>query len=172
MARKRNKLTPSTRMKIEQIVRMSAIDKAPKEIASLMGMAEATVVDLMGTEEYRVLAKEYTGHIYANYDQMVEKRNAGFLMEEAAPDAAEALLALLHDVDPVQRRLSATAVLDRSGHGPVQRRAVRVRHDLDPVSAALLADAMRGANIVDVEAIEAEIVSDKDVKERERQDTA
>lgn len=157
MARTRKALTPSTRMKIEAIVRMSAIDKAPKEIATLMGMAEATVVDLMGSAEYRALAKEYVGHVYANYDKMVEKRNAGFLMEEAAPDAAEALLALLHDDDPVQRRLSATAVLDRSGHGPVQRRAVRVRHDLDPVSAALLADAMKGSNIVDVEAIEAEI---------------
>ena len=157
MARKRHKLTPTTRMKVEQIVRLSAIDKAPKEIASLMGMAEATIVDLQSTEEYRALAKEYVTHVYANYDQMVEKRNAGFLLEEAAPDAAEALLALLYNADPVQRRLSATAVLDRSGHGPVQRRAVRVRHDLDPVSAALLANAMKGANIVDVEAIEAEI---------------
>lgn len=169
MARKRKVLTPTTRMKIEAIVRMSAVDKAPKEIASLMGMAEATVVDLMGTDEYRVLAKDYMGHIYANYDQMVEKRNAGFLMEEAAPDAAEALLALLHDQDPVQRRLSATAVLDRAGHGPVQRRAVRVRHELDPVSAALLADAMKGSNTVNVAAIEAEIIDAKDVTALEQQ---
>lgn len=161
MARKRKELTSATRGKIEQIVRLQAVNKTPKDIGSLLGMAEATVTDLMSTSEYRTLQKEYLGHVYANFDRMVEKRNAGFLLEEAAPDAAEALLALLHDQDPVQRRLASTAVLDRSGHGPVQRRAVRVRHDLDPVSAALLADAMKGSNIVDVEAIEAEISSEQ-----------
>ena len=157
MARKRGKLQAGTKLKLEQIVRLQAIDKAPAEIASLMGMDVATVQDLMSTPEYSVLSKEYIGIVYANFDKMVEKRNAGFLMDHASPDAAEALLALIHNDDPVQRRLAAIAILDRSGHGPVQRRAVRVRHELDPATAALLGGALREANTIDVEAIEDDI---------------
>lgn len=160
MARKRNKLQAGTRLKLEQIVRLSAVNKAPQEIAALMGMGVATLNDLMSTKDYAALAKEYTRVVYKNFDKLVEQRNAGFLLEHAAPDAAEALLALLHDEDPVQRRLSSTAILDRSGHGPVQRRAVRHRHEMDPATASLLADAMRGSNTIDVDAIEDAIEAD------------
>jgi len=175
MARKRNKLQAATRLKLEQIVRLQALNQAPQEIASLMNMDVATVTDLMGTDDFKTLQKEYTAVIYKNFDKMVEKRNAGFLMEHASPDAAEALVSLLHNEDVVQKRLAAVAILDRSGHGPVQRRAVRHRHELDPASAALLGGALRESNVIDVEAIEDEI--DEDVKaldeerEREPQDT-
>lgn len=167
MARKRLKLQAATKLKLEQIVRLQAINRAPQEMASLMGMDVATINDLMATDDFRVLQKEYTSVIYANFDKMVENRNAGFLMEHAAPDAAEALLALLSDDDSVTRRLSAVAILDRSGHGPIQRRAVRHRHELDPVSAALLGKAMQESNAIDVEAIEAEIVKRESVVSNE-----
>lgn len=161
MARKRGKLQTATKLKLEQIVRFQAIDKAPAEIASLMGMDVSTIQDLMSTEDYHALVKEYTGIVYANFDKMVEKRNAGFLMDHASPDAAEALLALIHNDDPVQRRLAAIAILDRSGHGPVQRRAVRVRHEIDPATAKLLRGALHDVNTIDIEAIEDDIAETK-----------
>lgn len=162
MARNRGKLHAATRQKLQQIVRLQAVDKAPSEIASLMGMSVATVQDLMSTDDYRQLHERYLGEIYQNFDKMVEKRNAGFLMEQASPDAAEALIALIHSDDEVQKRLAAIAVLDRAGHGPVQRRAVKHRHELDPATVALLGGAMKESKTIDIDAIEAEIVGDGD----------
>ena len=93
MARVRNRLTAATRRKLEQIVRLSAVDKAPQEVAALLGMASETVHDLMATKAYKDLEREYSAKVYENFDKMVEQRNAGFLLEEAAPDAAEVLIA-------------------------------------------------------------------------------
>jgi len=150
MARHRKKLRPATRLKLQQIVRLAALDRPPEQIAALLGMTVGNVTDLMNHPEYRSLEREYTKDLYAPIDAVVEKRAAQRIMEDAAPDAAEALAALLYDMDPSERRRAATAILDRSGHGPIQRKAVLKRIELDPVSASLIKDAMTESVVEEV----------------------
>ena len=137
---------------------MSAgFDKSPEEIAMLLGGTVGEITDLMNHEDYRALESEYVKEMYGPVDALVQQHNAGRLIEEAAPDAAEALIALLYDMDPSERRRAATAVLDRAGHGPIQKKAIAKRITLDPVLAKLMSEAMRESS---VEALEAEIVDD------------
>jgi hypothetical protein len=157
MARKRNKLRAATRLKLQQIVRLYHAGKGVEEIAMLLGETIGNVTDLTNHQEYRKLEAEYADKLYKPVDSMLQQRNAQRIMEDVSPDAAEALAALLFDEDPTERRRAATAILDRSGHGPIQRRAILKRLELDPVSAKLLSEAMKDAV---VEEIEAEVVND------------
>jgi len=158
LPRARKKLRVGTRLKIKQVVRMSAgFHKTPEEIAMLLGGTVGEITDLMNHPDYRVLEDEYTKEMYGPVDAMVQQQNAGRMLEDASPDAAEALIALLYDMDPSERRRAATAVLDRSGHGPIQRKVVANRIQLDPVLAKMMSEAMRESA---VEEIEAEVVTD------------
>jgi hypothetical protein len=136
-------------MKMEQIVRIETLGKGPEEIAAIMGMGIHNLRELLRHPEYADVQRAYANHVYAPVDAIVLRRTATQLLEEAAPDAAQALVDLLRaDDDPIQKRLSAEAILDRSGHGPVQRRAVRTRVELDPATAALFQSALRESKVM------------------------
>ena len=157
MPRKRKKLRPSTRLKLQQIIRLAALGRETDQIAVLLGMTDGNVTDLMNHPEYRKLERSYVEKMYGPIDGVIQKQSAQHIIEDAAPDAAEALAALLYDEDPSERRRAAIAVLDRSGHGPIQRKATLKRIELDPVSASLLRDAMQESV---VEELEAEVVNE------------
>ena len=157
MPRKRNDLRSATKIKMEQIVRLQVLDKTNDEIGAVMGMTAGSVAELINHREYASLRDRYIERMYGPVDAMIEQRKASVIMEDAAPDAAEVLGELIYSPDEVTQRLAATAILDRSGHGPIARKAVKVRHELDPVSAALLREAMQEADaikVVDVEVVE------------------
>ena len=156
MPRRRNKLNNTTKFKLQQVVRLMAMERPPEQIAMLLGMSLGNLTELMNHKEYKQIEATYLEKLYGPLDQAIQVRGAQHLLEEAAPDAAEALMALIYDDDPSERRRASIAVLDRSGHGPIQRRAVLKRIELDPVSAKLLQQAMKDS-VVD---IESEVLSD------------
>lgn len=130
---------------------MILLDRSVEQIALTLGCTAGEVTDLMKHAYYRQLESEYMKELYGPIDGVIKERSAQRILEDASPDAAEALVNLLYDVDPAERRRAAAAVLDRSGHGPIQRRAVKHRHELDPVTAGLLGQAFREARLEEVE---------------------
>ncbi len=156
MARPRYNLRSSTKLKLQRIVRLELLGQTPKEIAPQLDLKPDSVRELMRHPEYQQLRNTALERAFAPVDAEIQRR-AGEVLEHAAPDAAEALVELLNEGDCVTRRLSATAILDRSGHGPIQRRAVRHRHELDPDVVRRLTEAMRVCDAIDIDVIEAEI---------------
>lgn len=154
MARERKQLTPHTRMKLEQIVRLQLADKPTEEIATLLNMRPTSVAELMRHPEYETVRNRVVDKVYEPMDKMLATRKANVLLEEAAPDAAEALIALLHSADEMVVERSSKAILDRAGYGPVQRKAMKVRHEIDPATAKLIRDAMNESTVVEVEVLD------------------
>lgn len=158
MPRKRGKLTSASKLKMEHILRLEMLGKSVAEIALEVGLAPNTVHELTGHEDYDRLRASYVGEVYAPADRIIQERKVGTILEEAAPEAADALAELLQvEDDNVTKRLAATAILDRAGFGPIQRKAVKHQHGLDPVTISLLKEAMAESDtseIIDVEPTE------------------
>jgi len=154
MARRRNALRSVTRLKMEQVIRLQMLDKSNEEIAAVMGMTAGSVAELISHKDYEELRDKYVAKTYGPVDKLIETRKASTILDEAAPDAAEALAGLLDSEDEVTVRIASTAILDRTGHGPIQRKAVKHRHEIDPVTAKLLTEAMREADVIDVEPVD------------------
>lgn len=147
MARPRKKLQSRTKLKLERIVRMELLGWSTRQIAAELRMQPASVRELIRHPEYARAREKGIERAYAGVDAEI-KRRAGEVLEAAAPDAAAELAALLVSEDEVQRRQAATAILDRSGHGPIRRKAVRQRAELDPNAIRLLQEAMQESNLV------------------------
>lgn len=173
MGRKRTTTRSATELKMEEIARWQMLNKPVPEIAQLMGMTEGGVTEIIRHPRYREIRQPLVDKTFEPVDEMIKQRKADVMMEAAAPDAAEALIALLdrkeqivgpdgrvHEVEPsmTDKRLAATAILDRAGYGPIQRKAVRQRIELDPMLAKMFAAAMSEST---VRTIEAEVVEDE-----------
>lgn len=173
MGRPKRELTAATELKIEQIVRLQLMDRSTEEIAQELGLAPYTVSDLLRTRKYREMRDRIVGQIYGPIDTRIQEKKASAILEGAAPEAAGALVELLNarkgkkdakgeweqlPLDPVDVRLVASAVLDRAGYGPVQRRAIKQRIEMDPITARLfahaIAEADQGKSVVEAEIIE------------------
>lgn len=150
--------TAQTEMKIEQLVRYQLLDKTVTEICDLMGLGEQRINELCRHPYYREVRDRLVGQVYKPLDEAITYRKASQILEDASSDAAEALVQLLKmrdgetgedgtwhrpPLDPVDVRLTATAVLDRAGCGPIQRRAIRQRIEMDPATVALFAASIR-----------------------------
>lgn len=133
---------------MQQLLRLNAMGKGPKECAEMLGMTQAGVSELLNHVEFARLQQEYLPQLYGPLDEQIRERTATNILGDAAPDAADALVQLLDSDDEVNVRLASTAILDRTGHGPIQRRAVRQKIELDPVSAQLIGAALKEANSV------------------------
>lgn len=162
MARPRKELRSATKLKLEQIIRYQMLDHTVEQIAEALGMTAGNVTDLIRHKDYETIRTQYVEKCFGPVDGVIQARKANVILEDTAGDAADALAEILRDTDDeVSKRLTATAILDRSGFGPIQRKAVKARLELDPVSAKLLSDAMVDADkakqaIIDVEAEEVE----------------
>lgn len=174
MARQRAEVTAATELKIEQIVRHQLLDLTNEQIGERMGMKPDTVGELIRHRKYREIRDRVVGEVYKPIDQVIQTRKANQVLEDLAPEASQALAELLArrkggvdaetgevmaPLDPVDIRLTATAVLDRAGYGPVQRKAIRQRIELDPVMADLFARALRESDrgrTIDVTPIDVE----------------
>lgn len=122
-------------------------------------MSESTLSELIKHPEYGAVRDKYMEKLYGPIDGVIKEKKASVILDEAAPDAAEVLAGLIYSEDEVTQRLSATAVLDRTGHGPIQRKASRVRHELDPVMAQMLVTALKESDVTAVKVID--ITSDE-----------
>jgi hypothetical protein len=126
-------------------VRLEVLGQEPDEIAAALGMTKGSVTELTKHPEYEKVRDEYLTKMYQRTDEMIAERKAGPILDEAAPDAAERLADLVFSQDEVTARIAATAVLDRTGHGPIQRKATKVRHELDPIAVELLRKGLEAA---------------------------
>ena len=142
---------------MEQVIRLQMLDKTNEEIAAVMCMTAGSIAELIKHPQYDELRDRYVTKTYGALDKVIETRKAQTILDDTAEDAADVLADLLMSDDEVTQRISATAILDRTGHGPIQRKAVKHRHELDPVTAKLLGDAMREADSI---VVEVEVVDD------------
>jgi DNA-binding MarR family transcriptional regulator len=162
MARPRTELRSATKLKLEQIIRYQMLDLTVDQIADALGMTPGNITDMMKHKDYAEVRTKYVEKCFGPVDAVIQQRKANVVLEDTSADAADALAEILRDTDDeVNKRLTATAILDRSGFGPIQRKAVRARLELDPVAANLLSKAMGLADqaeqeIIDLEAEEVE----------------
>jgi hypothetical protein len=101
-------------------------------------MTPETVSRLVGHRSYRDVQAKVSGRLYESVDRQTADRKANTMLEAAAPQAAEALIALLGEGFAADKRQTATAILDRAGFGPIQKRAIRQRIEFDPMTMGLL----------------------------------
>ncbi len=125
---------------------MEILGQTPREIAVEIGLQPDTIRELIRLPQYSTVRERALDRVYAPVDAEIRRR-VGETLERLAPDAAQVLADLIHSPDEVTARIAATAVLDRVGHGPIRRRAVRQRHELDAVTVALLTEALRESNM-------------------------
>lgn len=180
MARPRSEITVATELKLEQIVRMQLLGHTTESIASAMNLSPGTIAELIRHRKYREVKDRIVPQVYADVDKQIAQRKASEILDDLAPTAAIALQELLAardqktkikdpitgelvEVDklsPMDIRLTATAVLDRAGYGPVQRRAIKQRVELDPVTANIFAQALKeadhGRRIIEGEVVDTE----------------
>lgn len=167
----------ATELRMAEILRWQMLGKTIEEIGSYLGIAADSVSALVRHPRYAELRSDYVKDVYADVDLTVKTRAADAMLKEAAPDAAEALIEILHSkrqevivtekgpqvietaLDPTDKRLAATAILDRAGYGPLQRKAIHKRVELDPVSAQLMREALADAR---PPTLDAEVVEDED----------
>ena len=142
-------------MKLEQIVRLEMLGKSVEEIALSVGLSPSSIHELTGHNEYIAVRERYVDDVYEPVDELIKTQKAQVILDDAASTAAIKLTHLVQSEDEVTARLSATAVLDRTGHSPIQRRATRVRHEFDPITLQLMTDAMRESDTTGV--IDAEV---------------
>jgi len=146
MARKRAALRSRTLLTLERILRMEMLNWDTAQIASNLALAPATVAELVKTPEYKKRRDQYCNKMFKAVDTDIARRTTQTVLDDIAPDAADALAELLFSEDEVTRRQTAVAVLDRTGHSPIQRKASVKRIELDPVMAALLQKSLMAAN--------------------------
>ena len=143
MARARGKLQAATRLRLEHVVRLQLLGSSTRQIAAKMGVQPDTVREWLRHREYAAVREKAVEKTFAGPDEEIMRR-AGEILERAAPHAAQALCELVKvENDNVTRRLAARDILDRSGHGPIQRKVAKVRHEIDPVTVELIREAMR-----------------------------
>jgi len=147
-----------TVFKMEEIARWQALGHSVDQIARVMNMTPDAVSRLVAHSDYRPIQEKVTAKVYGHVDQTIAQRKANVMLEEAAPDAAVALIALLEEGLPGDKRQAATAILDRAGYGPIQKRAVRQRIEFDPMTMSIL----RLALLETSETVDAEVLDDDD----------
>lgn len=160
----------STEVVLHEILRWQMLGKTIKEIAALMNCGERRITTATQSPRYKVLQSQYLDETYAPVDTAIKARRANVMLEEASADAAEALIELLNakqqvltaegqlvevDISPSDKRLTATAILDRAGFGPMQRKTVNKRVELDPMLAKLMYAALVESRVVDAEVVDA-----------------
>lgn len=158
---------------MHEIARLQALHKTVAEISEIVGLGEETVVSYLQDPQYEVIRDKVIGESFALVDEHLKMRKVSVILDDAAPDASDALIELLQATrvklgedgrlvggDPVEARLTACAILDRAGWGPVQRRAIRARVELDPALAHLFKQALKESalpgEVVDVEVVRRE----------------
>lgn len=135
-----------TFFKLQEIARWQALDQSIDQIARNMRMTPETVSRLVSHKSYADVQKQLGKQLYAHVDQTISDRKANVMLETAAPDAAQALIGLLSEGFAADKRQTATAILDRAGFGPIQKRAIRQRIEFDPMTLALLRVALLESN--------------------------
>ena len=135
-------LRSQTFFKLEEIARWQALGQSIDQIAKQMDMTPETVSRLVGHKAYRDVQARIGAQLYESVDKTMMARKANVMLEEAAPQAAEALIALLGEGFAADKRQTATAILDRAGFGPIQKRAIRQRIEFDPMTMGLLRMAL------------------------------
>jgi DNA-binding MarR family transcriptional regulator len=135
---KSRELRTQTFFKLEEIARWQALGQSVEQIARHMDMTPETVSRLVGHKAYRDVQARVGARLYESVDKTLTDRKANVMLEAAAPQAAEALIALLGEGFAADKRQTATAILDRSGYGPIQKRAIRQRIEFDPMTMGLL----------------------------------
>jgi len=139
---KSRELRSQTFFKLQEIARWQALGQSIEAIAKSMNMTPEAVSRLVAHKSYAVVQQQLGTKLYAHVDQTIADRKANVMLEKAAPDAAETLIALLHEGFAGDKRQTATAILDRAGFGPIQKRAIRQRIEFDPMTMALLRMAL------------------------------
>jgi len=141
--RHQRQTTEKTAYRMEQIARLRALGMTIAEVARHMELSKTTIEKLTVTEEYEKISARMREKAFEQVDALIQQRKAMEILEDCSGEAAEALVRILRDTDDdVERRMAATAILDRAGYGPVQRRAIRQRIELDPVMAKVFKDAL------------------------------
>jgi len=138
MSDKARDLRSATFFKMEEIARWQALHQPIDKIAQMMNMSPDAVSRLVAHRDYKQVQARITGIIYGEVDKKIADRKASVMLEDAAPDAAATLISLLDVGLPPDRRQVATAILDRAGCGPIQKRAIRQRIEFDPMTMGLL----------------------------------
>jgi hypothetical protein len=170
MGRPRREVTALTELKLEKIVRWQLLDQSTAQIAANLGCSEDSVQEMIRHPKYREIRDRLVPQAFSLVDETIKTRKASQILDDASKEAAFALVELLQQRRPkvgedgeikqeglnaTDVRLTATAILDRAGFGPVQRKAIKQRIELDPVMAQMFAAAMREADkaktVVDVE---------------------
>jgi len=143
MAEQRSReLRTQTFFKLEEIARWQALGQSIEQIARQMDMTPEAVSRLAGHRSYKEVQARVGAKLYESVDKTMTARKANVMLEESAPQAAEALIALLGEGFAADKRQTATAILDRAGFGPIQKRAIRQRIEFDPMTMGLLRMAL------------------------------
>jgi hypothetical protein len=163
---KRQATRSATEIKMQEIARWQSLDKSIDEIAILMNMTADGITQIVRKPDYRLIRQALTSATFAEVDQRIKERKADVMLHEASADAASMLIDLLNrkeqvvtesgaivEADPSIRdlRMVSTAILDRAGYGPIQRKTIKAKIEMDPVLAKILKAAL------DESAIEAAI---------------
>jgi hypothetical protein len=135
-------LRTQTFFKLEEIARWQALGQSIEQIARQMNTTPETVSRLVSHKSYPAVQAKLGAKLYEHVDRSIANRKANVMLEEAAPHAAEALISLLGEGFASDKRQVATAILDRAGFGPIQKRAVRQRIEFDPMTMGLLRMAL------------------------------
>jgi hypothetical protein len=139
---KSRELRTQSYFKMQEIARWQALGQSIDQIAKNMQMTPETVSRLAAHKESARMRADIGAKMYEHVDRTMADRKANVMLEEAAPQAAEALIALLGEGFASDKRQTATAILDRAGFGPIQKRAIRQRIEFDPVTMGLLRTAL------------------------------
>lgn len=135
-------LRSQTYFKLEEIARWQALGQSIEQIARQMQMTPEAISRLVAHKSYASVQAKVGERLYSNIDKTLANRKANVMLEEAAPQAAEALISLLGEGFASDKRQVATAILDRAGFGPIQKRAIRSRIEFDPMTMGLLRMAL------------------------------
>ena len=98
---------------------MEILGQSPRQIAAEMGMQADSVRELIRLPQYSPVRERALERVYAPVDEEI-RRKVGETLERIAPDAARVLAGLVRSTDEVTARIAATAVLDRTGCGPIR----------------------------------------------------
>lgn len=122
-------------------MRLQLLGATPRQIADDLGMQPASIRELIRHREYAAVRERVLERAYAGVDAEIQ-RQATEILKECSAEAALVLTEQLQSDDPITRYRAAVAVLDRTGYGPVKRKAVRQRLEMDPAMADVLREAL------------------------------
>jgi len=154
----------ATVLRAEEIVRWQMLGKTIDDIAISLNMAPNSVSEITRTDAYVQARKRLVDTTYEEVDQAIKHRKADEMLSDAAGNAAQALVELLDRTEMLigpdgstvevpmsaqDTRLAATAILDRAGFGPIQRKMVRQTFALDPMLEKMFTAAMSESEVRD-----------------------